>query len=235
MHRPLLIITGASRGIGRTTAAFFRDAGWNVLGIARGRCPEPGVESLSVDLGQLAAVTELGAELRQRAQSAPKVALIHNAAHLEKDSVESLTAESLQTVLTVNVLAPQVLNQSLLPSLRPGSSILWVGSTLASQAVAGAHSYITSKHAQLGQMRALAQDLRGRSIHTAMISPGFTDTEMLRTHLLGDTGALQAAAAHSLYGRLVDPHEIAAVLLFAANHPVLNGSVIDASLGQVGR
>jgi 3-oxoacyl-[acyl-carrier protein] reductase len=65
----------------------------------------------------------------------------------------------------------------------PGSSVLYVGSTLSEKAVPGSFSYVVSKHAQLGMMRATCQDLMGTGIHTAMVCPGFTDTEMLRNHL----------------------------------------------------
>ena len=41
-------------------------------------------------------------------------------------------------------------------------------------------SYVVSKHALVGMMRATCQDLAGREIHTACICPGFTDTEMFR-------------------------------------------------------
>ena len=79
-------------------------------------------------------------------------------------------------------------------------------------------------------MRALCQDLAGTGIHTACICPGFTDTEMLRAHV--PTDAIDAVAGMSAFDRLIEPAEIAATLLFAAEHPVVNGAVIHANLGQ---
>jgi len=83
----------------------------------------------------------------------------------------------------------------------------------------------------IGMMRATCQDLNGKEIHTACICPGFTDTEMLRTHLPED--AIESIAEMNVFGRLIQPEEIAASLLFAAENPVVNGSVIHANLGQV--
>ena len=54
------------------------------------------------------------------------------------------------------------------------------------KAVPNSFSYILSKHAQVGIMRATRQDLMGKGIHTALINPGFTDTEMLQKHLNND-------------------------------------------------
>ena len=114
-----------------------------------------------------------------------------------------------------------------------GSSILFVGSTLAEKAVPGSFSYVVSKHAQIGMMRACCQDLAGTGIHTACICPGFTDTEMLREHVPAD--AMAAVRGMSAFNRLIEPQEIAETLLWAAGTPVLNGSVIHANLGQVER
>ena len=137
--------------------------------------------------------------------------------------------------------------------MKPGSSILFVGSTLATQAVPGKHtddatsnqhnfvlllgafSYVTSKHAMVGMMRATCQDLIGTGIHTCCVCPGFTDTEMLRTHVGNDEEILRDIAQISIFGRLIEPDEIACTLHFAASNPVINGSILHANLGQVGR
>ena len=114
-----------------------------------------------------------------------------------------------------------------------GSSILYVGSTLAEKAVPNSYSYVVTKHALIGMMRATCQDLAGRGIHTACICPGFTDTEMLRAHVPDE--AMDAVRGLSAYGRLIEPSEIAHTLHWAAESPVINGAVLHANLGQVER
>ena len=116
--------------------------------------------------------------------------------------------------------------------MAPASSLLYIGSTLAEKAVAGSFSYVVSKHAQLGMMRASCQDLMGRGIHTAMICPGFTDTEMLRTHLGNDPQVTAAIAGMNSFNRLVAPTEIAELVRWSHHNPVINGSVLHANLGQ---
>lgn len=225
-----LIITGASRGIGLATAEAFLAAGWQVISLARTFCPLPHVHSLTIDLSSLEWPQSVIDELLAKVHSAERLCLIHNAALLSQDRIENLSAPLLQKVLQVNVTAPAHLNQLLIPAMPPGSSILYVGSTLSEKAVAGRASYVISKHALVGMMRATCQDLADKHIHTACICPGFTDTEMLRTHVTSTQYAMLAARVGE--NRLIQPAEIAAVLLFAANQSVLNGSVIHTHLGQ---
>ena len=159
-------------------------------------------------------------------------ALIHNAAKLINDTLLSAQSEALADVLNINVIAPQRLNQALVPLMSAGSAILYIGSTLSEKAVANSFSYVTSKHAMVGMMRASCQDLASTGIHTACICPGFTNTEMLRAHVGESEETLQAIGGLSTFGRLIEPSEIADTIVFCAENPVINGAVIHANLGQ---
>ena len=117
--------------------------------------------------------------------------------------------------------------------MQSGSSIIYVGSTLSEKAVANSFSYVTSKHAIIGSMRATCQDLAGTNIHTACVCPGFTDTDMLRTHVGESEDILTAIAEGVTFQRLLKPEEIAKTLYFCATNPAINGSVIHANLGQI--
>jgi NAD(P)-dependent dehydrogenase (short-subunit alcohol dehydrogenase family) len=229
-----LVVTGGSTGIGAATAAAFSQAGWSVVSLARRPCPVAGVSSVAVDF----AVD--GWERVIESEVLPLVAdgvvcVVHNAALLHKDDALSLTAAGLRHILDVNVVAPAVLNRLVAPRMRAGSSILFVGSTLSEKAVKNTASYVTSKHALVGLMRATCQDNAGRGIHTACICPGFVDTEMLRAHTQRDESVLHALASMSGHGRLIHPDEIATLLLSCATQPVIDGAVIHANLGQIER
>ncbi|SET78966.1 SDR family NAD(P)-dependent oxidoreductase [Stigmatella erecta] len=228
------IVTGASRGIGREAAARFLKEGWRVLSLSRQDCPVPGVLPVRVDLGEPGWEPLVERTLRETLGAAPgRVCLIHNAALYAHDDALSLSAEHLRRVLEVNIVAPAQLNRLVRGYLSPGSSILYVGSTLSEKAVRGAASYVTSKHAIAGLMRATCQDLTGTQVHTVCVCPGFTDTEMLREHL-GDTPEVRTGvAARTTFGRLITPGEIAGVLFQCALTPVLHGSLVHANLGQI--
>ena len=230
----LAIITGASAGIGAATAQQLLADGWRVINLSRRPCPVDGVESLATDLAQ-PPTPELVESLRAACAASERVALVHNAGLLASDDARGITADQLHAALQVNVVAPATLNAALIDALPAGSAIIFIGSTLGDKAVGGALSYATSKHAVHGLMRATCQDLAGTGVHTAVVAPGFTDTEMLRDHVGGDADILDAIASGVTFGRLIEPHEIAATIAFCIDNAVINGAVIHANLGQIER
>ena len=228
-----LLITGASAGIGLHTAETFLKDGYQVINLSRRRCPLDAVTQINCDLSEPGFIEQISSQITSTLQQAEELVLIHNAARLTSDSAMETPSNHLREVVEVNLIAPNTLNYFAIPHMRPGSSILYVGSTLSEKAVPNSFSYITTKHAIVGMMRATCQDLAGRQIHTACICPGFTDTEMLRQHVPADF--LEQIAAMSAYERLVHPKEIAETLSWAAQNPVINGAVIHANLGQIER
>jgi len=233
MTGALAVVTGASAGIGLATAGRMADAGWSVISVSRRPCPDSRVASEPCDFTDPSAVEAVAARLAERAGAASRCALVHNASLLRADRIGDLDGAALREVLEISVVAPSTLNRSIVPRLGSGSAIIYVGSTLSEKAVPGSFSYVTSKHAVVGMMRATCQDLAGSGVHTACICPGFTDTEMLRSHIGIEGEAREAVAAMSAFGRLIEPEEIAEAIEWAATHPVVNGAVIHANLGQI--
>lgn len=227
-----LIVTGASSGIGRAIATRFLLDGWGVLSISRRASPDHGVDNLLCDLAEPDAVERCHDPLIARLRTADRVCLVHNASVMRSDRIGQLSNVALREVLELNVLAANALNEILIGSMGAGSSIIYIGSTLAEKAVPGVASYVIAKHALVGMMRATCQDLAGRGIHTCMICPGFTDTEQLRGLIGDNTETMAAITGMSAFGRLIEPEEIADAVAFAAQAPVLNGAVIHANLGQ---
>ncbi|UTA46419.1 SDR family oxidoreductase [Simiduia sp. 21SJ11W-1] len=240
MTQKLLVITGGSKGIGRAVIERFLAEGYGVLNISRNACEVDGVVNLAIDMGDIqwpargeaaiqAAVSKFLPDGRGQ------IALVHNAARMNKDRVDAIAADDFAAVLQLNVVAPSQLNQILLPAMASGSAIVYVGSTLSEKAVANTCSYVTSKHALVGLMRATCQDLAGKGIHTNCVCPGFTDTEMLRTHVGGDESILASIASGVTFNRLIAPAEMAEAIYTAATQPVFNGAIMHANLGQVER
>lgn len=226
------IITGASVGIGATAAQLFIEQEYDVFNLSRRPCPIQGVENIHCDLAVTSSIEAACYQLEALIQDAESVALVHNACQMRKDNTLDCESASLREVLETNLVAANSINQRLLPLMPRTSSVLYIGSTLSEKAVAGSFSYVISKHALLGMMRASCQDLMDSGIHTALICPGFTDTEMLRTHLGNNEEILQSIAGMNSFNRLIDTDEIAKLILFAHDNPVINGSVIHANLGQ---
>lgn len=227
-----LVITGASSGIGEAVASRFQREGWSLLNISRRPCPIAGVTNLLCDLSLPGAIEALRAPLEALLDPVGTLCLVHNAGSMETDRIDNLPEANLRSALEVTILSASALNQMLIPWMAPGSSILYIGSTLAEKAVAGVASYVIAKHALAGMMRATCQDLAGEGIHTCMICPGFTDTPPLRTLVATHPRLLDGIKDLSAFGRLIAPEEIAATIACAADSPVLNGALIHANLGQ---
>ena len=226
------IITRASVGIGRATAEAFLAEGFHVYNLSRRPCPVPAVNNLPCNLSSPESIALACKTLAAAIVGCDSVALVHNASQMLKDGTTDCDSDSLRHVLETNVVAINSINQQLLPLLPRSSSVLYVGSTLSEKAVPNSFSYVVSKHAQLGIMRATCQDLMGSGLHTALICPGFTDTEMLRTHLGDDPGVEQRFAGMNSFNRLIRPTEIAELIRWAHHNPVINGAVLHANLGQ---
>ena len=232
-HMKILIITGASRGIGHATCQRFQEDGWRIYNLSRTPCPLADVENIAVDLTDPVELDRCAAPLLATWKQAKRIAVVHNASSYHSDTVETVNLPALMTAFQLNVGAAVALNQMVLPFMPRGSSILYIGSTLSEQGSPGSATYIMLKHAVVGLMRATCQDLAGRGIHTACICPGFTDTEMLRSRMGPDPAVRASVEARMSAGRLLAPRESAELLFFSANNPALDGSVLHANLGQL--
>lgn len=232
MNKKYLVITAGSRGIGLSTAKLFLEKEFQVINLSRYLCPLTDVVNIQIDLTKTGFEKNLKKELLPRLENSETVILVHNTARLDKDNVENIQASNLRDILEINVVVPTVLNQIVMPNMSKGSAIIYVGSTLSEKAVPGAFSYVTSKHAAVGLMKATCQDLMDRGIHTACVCPGFTDTPMLRNHLNHDEAIIEQIKTMNAQNRLIEPTEIAETIYFAATNPVINGAILHANMGQ---
>ena len=229
----VLVISGASKGIGLATAKHFLANGYRVINLSRSACPEPAVTNLAVDLLAHDWPSIWQQQIENAIGQPQQIALIHNAGMITKDSVSDIEADVLRQVLQLNVVAAAQLNRIVLPLMKDASSVLYVSSTLGTKAVANTHAYVVSKHAVVGQMRATCQDLAGSQIHTACVCPGFTETEMLKEHLGKNPELYNQITSTIALERLVQPEEIADTLWFCSQNSVINGAVMHANLGQI--
>ena len=171
-----IVITGASRGIGATLAAQYKDAGEEVIGTARGA----GAEAV-LDVTDPTSHAAFAASLADR----PLDLLICNAGvYLDKgDDLDAgfgpdLWAQSFAT----NVTGVFLTVQSLLPNLRAAKSakIAIIASQMGSQtrAPGGSYIYRASKAAAINLGRNLAADLSSEGIAVGIYHPGWVQTDM---------------------------------------------------------
>lgn len=228
-----LIITGASSGIGYAAAKLFQEDGYQVINLSRSKINLKNANHLTADLSKRDWSNEVSKKLSSILTDSSEISLIHNASMMQSDNVENIDINNLRDIYEVNLVAPAILNKIIIPYMKNGSSILYVGSTLSEKAVPQMSSYVTSKHGMIGLMRSTCQDLFGRYIHTACICPGATETEMLQEYVQGNQEALDMMAQTLSENRLISSEEIAKTLFFCAKNSVINGSVIHANLGII--
>ena len=227
-----LVITGGSRGIGKAAIQVFMKHGWEIINISRSNCDIAGVRNFNIDLSKRDWVNAHEHDLKKSIENADKICLVHNASIFEKDDITTMAEDSLRNVLEFNLVSTLSLNKLFIPSMGKGSAVIYIGSTLSEIGVPGRASYVISKHALVGMMRATCQDLSGQEITSCCICPGFVETSMLTEQV--DKAVLDAIVKRKVTaGRLIVPHEIAELIYFCAVNPVMNGSLLHANLGQI--
>ncbi len=235
MNKPCLVITGASSGIGHEAAKIFKEKNGHVINLSRRSCTVPGVENYNVDFNKPAWEKEISNSFLETLENYEQITLVHNASFFQRDHSTDLSPQDLRQAFEVNLVAPLVLNSLVVPFMGKGSSVIFVGSTLSEKAVPNLASYCTTKHALVGMMRSFCQDVTSPKIHTCMVCPGFTETEMLVKRAGGKQEILNDLKELVKAKRLITPQEMAEFILYCAKSPILNGSVLHAHLGQVER
>jgi NAD(P)-dependent dehydrogenase (short-subunit alcohol dehydrogenase family) len=225
MKNKVVLITGVAGGIGYATAQHFQQNGWLVVGIDRQDTSSLAAIDyrIRVDIAEPQAIQAAVAQLRQEFEHLH--CLVNNAAmQICKPSLEMSVAEW-DEIMAVNVRSAFLLAQATHPLLkRTSGSIVNVSSVHAVATSANIAAYATSKGALLALTRALAIEFAPDNVRVNAILPGAVDTGMLRSglqrgHLSGDhvDELLTDLGKKTVMGRVGDPKEIAAAILFLAD------------------
>jgi NAD(P)-dependent dehydrogenase (short-subunit alcohol dehydrogenase family) len=242
--RRVLLLTGASRGIGHATVMTFAAAGWRVITVSRHafpeQCPwEAGPEDhIQADLSSADDTVRAIEEIRRRLEpeGGRLDALVNNAGISPKGkggarlgSIDT-SLEDWKWVFQVNFFAPIMLARGLVDELEkvPGA-VVNVTSIAGSRVhpFAGA-AYATSKAALMGLTREMAADFAPRGIRVNAISPGEIDTAIL------SPGTEKIVQEQIPMRRLGKPTEVARVIYFLCTEAsaYVNGAEIHVNGGQ---
>ncbi|MEX1108227.1 MAG: SDR family oxidoreductase, partial [Dongiaceae bacterium] len=174
------------------------------------------------------------AQCRRLATAAGDIDALINSAGIFDDRDIAGTDEALwDRTVAVNLTAPWVLAQTLLPSLRKRCGVIVnVASDAAFLGYAGASVYCATKGALVGLTRALAVEL-GPDVRALCVCPGPTMTDMMgETQAAREEGA-RAWSSWTMLGRAARPEEIAETIAFAASPAAsfATGSIIAVDGG----
>lgn len=241
--RRSVLITGAAGGIGRALVRQFSAAGYDVIATDRseqaadlGACIY-----IQADLARLVRDTayadQVLAEVRKGIPTGQLHALINNAATQILGGIDELSREDWHLSLDVNLLAPFVLTQALLPELEAGGgSVVNISSIHAALTKKGFVAYATSKAALSGMTRALAVDM-GHRVRINAIEPAAIHTDMLAAGFRDNPKGLAALEGFHPTGHIGAADEIAALALAICDPrlPFANGACIALDGGIRGR
>jgi NAD(P)-dependent dehydrogenase (short-subunit alcohol dehydrogenase family) len=240
--RKIIVLTGASRGIGHATVKRFSGEGWRVITCSRHgfpeNCPwEAGPEDhLQIDLSNEADVLRGAAELLERLNGRPLHALVNNAGISPKPddgtrlNTINTSMDVWRQVFQVNVFAPVMMTKALIEPLQRGSGAVVNVTSIAGSKVhdfAGS-AYATSKAALSGLTREMAADFGRLGIRVNAIAPGEIMTDILTP------GSEAAILPQIPLGRFGTPDEVAETIYFLCSDSAkyLNGSEIHINGGQ---
>src|SRR5689334_18978962 len=215
------VVTGATRGIGQSTADALSRRGVTVVTLGR-----DARSTIVCDLASLNSIQAAASAIRARY---PRLQLLVNNAGVQHVRRE-VTSDGHEATLAVNHLAPFLLTHLLLPNLRAGapSRVVTVSSSLArwgrvdfedlqsARRYNGTRAYLQSKLANIMFTLSLAERLRESEVSAVCVYPGLVLTDLLRERWWWRSRWLRP-----LWRTLfLSPNDAAAIVLAAADREI---------------
>ncbi|MCS7010094.1 MAG: SDR family oxidoreductase [Anaerolineales bacterium] len=237
-----VLITGASGGIGQALCMEFKKSGYRVIATdVTGRSNLACDCFLEADLRSLCrdeeSLKQFIQDVEANIQDSCLSVLVNNAAVQILNRTTAVSMQDWRDTLDVNLLAPFLLAQALLPYLEKAEgSIINIGSVHAIATKPGFVCYATSKAALVGLTRALAVDLGGR-VRVNAVNPAAVATAMLIEGFQGKEERLAVLGGLHPIGRIAEPHEVARTVVFLASGAAsfITGAAVNIDGGILSR
>jgi NAD(P)-dependent dehydrogenase (short-subunit alcohol dehydrogenase family) len=202
-----VLVTGASRGIGRSIVTHLAANGWDVIAAVRNEqdaaaitAADPQrISSVILDVTDPEQVGALDNSLPERLD-----AVVNNAGIVVGGPIEAVAPSELRRQFEVNVIGPVAVTQVVLPRLRRSHGrVLFISSINGKLAFPLIGAYCASKFAVEGAADALRMELKPWKIAVIVIEPAQTDTDIWRTadSLLDETAAAMTSEQRALYAK----------------------------------
>jgi short-subunit dehydrogenase len=221
--KPVVVLTGASSGIGLATAKLFAANGWIVVGTVRGKARASALRGLQFDLqvAEMLRPRDLERVVQMAWRTYGRIdALVCNAGYGLIGPLDTLEYAQMSEQLAVNTLAPAELIRQVVPLMRRqgGGVIIGMSSLVGRQGVGGWSVYAASKFALEGLFESLHMELAASRIRMKLVEPSGVDTPFWKNQ--GEPSGMN---------RSLSAEKVAAAILRAAKD---SGSQLRYPLGQ---
>ena len=239
--RPLALVSGASRGIGRATALALAEAGFDLFLIARKeaeklkdtavRCQRLGaaVETCCADIGDYAACEAIFTALDTCPGSL--TLLVANAGISKLGLLQDLSPEDWDTMIRTDLSSCFYLSRLAIPRMlrAEGGKLIFISSVWGSRGASCEVAYSAAKGGVNAFTKALAKELAPSNIQVNAIAPGAIDTDMNAWLTEEERAVLEEEIPA---GRMGLPEEVAALVCQIAAAPAyLTGNILTLSGG----
>ena len=221
------LITGATSGIGKATAALFAENGINL--ILCGRRQER-LDELQAKLQEKTKVLTLNFDVRDKAIVSKSIVslpiefstidiLINNAGNAHGlDTIDEGSLDDWDAMLDINVKGLLYVSKAIIPQMvgRKNGHIINIGSTAGKEVYARGNVYCASKHAVDAINQGMRIDLNTHGIRVGAVNPGLVETEFSTVRFKGDE-----SRAESVYKgfQALKAQDIADIIHFVVTRP----------------
>ena len=243
-----VVVTGGNRGIGLSIVGRFAALGDEVVAVGRDAAALEAAAQIPGSVSAVACDLTVEAEIEALMRRLGRVdVLVNNAGVSDSAPLHKTTLDSWNAQMAINATAVFLCTRAVIAGMRERDEgrIVTVASTAGHVGTAYTSAYSASKHAAIGVMRAAAAELAGTRVTANAVCPAFVDTAMTQTaasRIAQRTGrtpaqSVEALAALSPLGRLVDPDEVADTIVWLASPQAgaINGQSIVLDGGGIQR
>lgn len=230
LENKVAIITGGSGSIGKTTAKLFLEEGAKVFltdmneASLKETVSELGSANVKYSAADITKSQDVQRYISDAVKAFGKIDILFNNAGIEGvvKPITEYPEEIFDKVMAVNVKGYWLSIKHVLPHMNDGGSIINNSSVAGINGSPDVSAYITSKHAVVGIMRAVAVEAAPRKIRVNSIHPSPVDNRMMRSLEEGFSPGHAAEVKKEFekiipLGRYAEPFEIAQLVLFLAS------------------
>ncbi|MFB3387591.1 SDR family oxidoreductase [Flavobacterium sp. LAR06] len=191
LKNKVAVITGGNSGIGYATAKQFKEQGATVIITGRRKeaiekaASELGVHAFVADQSRVLDIENLASKVKEDFGQVD--ILFINAGIAGLGTIEQATETLYDDIMTINLKGAYFTLSKFIPILNDGASVVFLSSNTASMSGAGSSIYSTSKTALNAVMKIAAVELAPRKIRVNSVSPGPTETEVMKKVGLDET------------------------------------------------